>query len=101
RITTAGAVTEFSLGLTPGVAVSDITAGPDGNMWFTEFQGNRIGWITTSGVITEFNTCVNEATAPFGITLGADGNLWFTESNVDRIGRITPPNAGTAPAIAC
>lgn len=31
-----------------------ITAGPDGNLWFTENNGNNIGRITTTGVITEF-----------------------------------------------
>ena len=31
-----------------------ITAGPDGNIWFTEENGNRIGRITPGGVITEF-----------------------------------------------
>lgn len=32
----------------------DITAGPDGNLWFTERQGNKMGKITTSGQITEY-----------------------------------------------
>ena len=32
----------------------DITAGPDGALWFTEYGGNKIGRITTSGNITEF-----------------------------------------------
>jgi streptogramin lyase len=31
-----------------------ITAGPDGNLWFTEMDGNKIGRITTAGVDTEF-----------------------------------------------
>ena len=31
-----------------------IAAGPDGNLWFTEFDNNKIGRITTAGVITEF-----------------------------------------------
>ena len=31
-----------------------ITARPDGNLWFTEYEGNKIGRITTSGIITEF-----------------------------------------------
>ena len=32
----------------------DSTSGPDGNLWFTENFGNRIGRITTDGEITEF-----------------------------------------------
>jgi streptogramin lyase len=31
-----------------------ITAGPDGNLWFTEFTANNIARMTTAGVITEF-----------------------------------------------
>jgi len=42
----AGTVTEFPLPL-PGEPFG-ITAGPDGNVWFTEAFGNKIGRITTS-----------------------------------------------------
>src|SRR5258706_3213666 len=31
-----------------------ITVGPDGNLWFTEGSGRKIGRITRSGTITEF-----------------------------------------------
>ena len=30
-----------------------ITTGPDGNLWFTEVDGNKIGKVTTGGVFTE------------------------------------------------
>ena len=90
RITTAGVVTEFSAGITVGALPRDITAGPDGNLWFTEYNGNRIGRITPSGVVTEFSVGLSPATQPNGITVGPDGNLWFTELSGDRIGRITP-----------
>ena len=60
-----------------------ITAGPDGNLWFTELF-SRIGRITTSGVITEFP--VPTAGNPNGITAGPDGNLWFADYGADKIG---------------
>src|SRR5438034_225312 len=63
-----------------------ITAGPDGNLWFTELF-SRIGRITTSGVITEFP--VPTAGNPNGITAGPDGNLWFADYGADKIGKIT------------
>ena len=69
----------------------DITAGPDGNLWFTEyneFGKYRIGRVTPSGTITEFPGSGH----PYGITAGPDGNLWFTEEvngTVGKIGRIT------------
>jgi streptogramin lyase len=99
RITPAGIVTEFSKGIsreaqgpaeTPGSVPIGITAGPDGNLWFTEYQGNRIGRITPTGVVTEFSKGLSPGASPSGITSGPDGNLWFAESYVDRIGRITP-----------
>jgi streptogramin lyase len=66
-----------------------IVAGPDGNLWFTEYSGNKIGRITTAGVITEFAVPTASA-APQGIAAGPDGNLWFTESGGQKVGRITP-----------
>ena len=50
-----GAVTEFTAGITPGSVPEGITAGPDGNLWFTEINGNQIGRITPGGTVTEFS----------------------------------------------
>jgi hypothetical protein len=63
--------------------------GPDGNLWFTEASGNRIGRITPLGVITEFPVPTTFSDLS-GITAGPDGNLWFTEFSGNKIGRITP-----------
>ena len=57
-----------------------ITLGPDGNLWFTEYSGNKIGRITTGGVITEFSVPTANS-QPLVIIAGPDGNLWFTEQN--------------------
>ena len=58
----AQVVTEFSNGITPGAYLQAITAGPDGNLWFTEYivtgttvSGSAIGRITPLGVVTEFS----------------------------------------------
>jgi len=93
----AGRITEFPIPITsegPSSSPVEITAGPDGNLWFTERGGNKIGRITSSGAITEFplptaNSYLDR------ITAGSDGNLWFTEGSVtethgNKIGRITP-----------
>lgn len=98
-----GTITEFP---SPSGASSfnQITAGPDGNLWFTE--GSAIGRITPSGQITEFPVPTSQG-VPWGITKGPDGNLWFTESFGNKIGRITPtgqvqefplPGGGNEPA---
>jgi streptogramin lyase len=66
-----------------------ITKGPDGNLWFTEEAGSKIGKITPSGKITEFQVSTSQ-TNLFGITAGPDGNIWFTEEFTSKIGKITP-----------
>lgn len=67
-----------------------ITVGPDGALWFTERDANKIGRVTTSGGFTEF-TVPTAASMPFGIATGPDGALWFTEfaSGANKIGRVT------------
>ena len=32
----------------------DVTTGPDGALWFTNFDNNTIGRITTAGVVTNY-----------------------------------------------
>jgi streptogramin lyase len=87
----AGTITEFSIPPAESDPVG-ITAGPDGNLWFTLFFGNSIGRITTGGSSTLFplpRTCQNRfGCHPEGITAGPDGNFWFTENRGDKIGRI-------------
>lgn len=79
----AQSITEY--GPTAGYP-GTITAGPDGNLWFTEDSVGGIGKITPSGVITEYGPT---ASNPIGITAGPDGNVWFTDNNAMMIGRIT------------
>src|SRR6266567_1025363 len=93
RITTAGMVTEFSVPSLNSTGALQITAGPDGNLWFTDFLdpcpgGPKIGRITTAGVVTEYPlpTCVGGGGS---ITAGPDGALWYTTFDPAIIGRIT------------
>ena len=92
-IVPSGSISEFPIP-TPESIPQGITAGPDGNLWFTEADGNKIGRITLNGTISEFPISTS-ASPPFaitsgGITAGPDGNLWFTEAQGNQIGRITP-----------
>ena len=91
RITTDGLITEYNLPLTANntpIGPSDITEGPDGNLWFTESNSAQIGRITPAGIITEFPVLFSGGSRPAGITAGPDGNLWFVESG-GRIGQVT------------
>jgi streptogramin lyase len=103
RMTTAGAVTgEFQVaapnsGSVPCSdpsfvgALDQITAGPDGALWFTQPRDDKIGRITTAGVLDPPSgyPVPLAGSRPEGITVGPDGNLWFTAANGLRIGRIT------------
>src|SRR5439155_6426898 len=84
----SGKIREFPITTAIFSQPGGITAGPDGNLWFTEIASNNIGRISTAGVITEFAVPTANS-APFGITAGPDGNLWFTEQNGNQIGRIS------------
>lgn len=92
RITPAGAITEFSMGITASSQPRSIAAGPDGNMWFTEINGGKIGRITPVGGITEFTT-PPESSELLSIAAGPDGNMWFAGAGDNTIGvlLIAPP----------
>ena len=99
RITTAGAITLFPLAA--GIVVSDvpsngsvpaisgITEGRDGNVWFTEnlvaantlHSAAAIARITPDGTIATFAIPIpkdNEGLSTGAIAVGPDGNIWFT-----------------------
>jgi hypothetical protein len=82
-------ITEFALPTQGGIPYQ-ITAGPDGNLWFTEIVGNHIGRISPSGSISEFSIPTSNS-KPYGIAKGLDHQLWFTEELGNKIGRITVP----------
>src|SRR5262245_16916383 len=58
-----------------GSQPTEITLGPDGNVWYTIQNSSRIGRITPGGSSTTFRTL--DFTAPSDIVAGPDGNLWF------------------------
>ena len=76
---------------TSGSAPAGITAGSDGNLWFTEQGGSKIGRITPAGTITE-PTGATGLPGPAVISPGVAGTLWFTESSA--VGELAIP-AGT------
>jgi len=68
-----------------------ITAGPDGNVWFTE--ASKIGRITAGGAITEYPIPSGDVGSG-SIISGPGGNLWFAEGD-SKIGEITPAGSIT------
>jgi len=83
-MTMKGEVTEFDIP-TPRSGAIGIAAGPDGNIWFCENKGGKIGRLTPGGEITEYP--IAEGSEPISIIAGPDGNMWFTDLK-DRIGHI-------------
>lgn len=81
-------------------APTGITAGPDGNIWYTlPAAGDHayIGKITTGGQITTYYLGFREN--PQQITVGPDGALWYPEDGVNpvhkSIGRISTTGVNT------
>ena len=83
-----GSVSQFAVP-TAESEPGGLAAGPDGNMWFTEYKGEKIGRITTSGAISEFSIPTEKA-RPEALATGPEGNLWFAERKGNKIGMITP-----------
>lgn len=86
RISPDGVIVLFAA--SQGNGPDQITAGPDGNLWFTDISLDRIVRITSAGVMTEFQI-LTPFSRPIGITAGPDGAVWFTELVASKIGRIT------------
>jgi streptogramin lyase len=107
QITPSGVITEYSfdprdLLFSQYSSTSDLTVGPDGNLWFTASSPSPSGGlpasivqITPAGTITLF-TLPTTNNVVSGLTVGPDGNLWFSASTSTSssasslIGQITP-----------
>ena len=87
KITPSGEITELTVeGLKTDVYLRGITAGPDGNIWFTFYESSFFGGrgivrITPSGVATVFSSGIDQYSKLGSIAAGPDGNLWFTLTN--------------------
>ena len=83
-----GTITEYPVPTASSEPIG-ITGGPDGNLWFTEFSGNKIGRITPTApnTITEFPIPTANSD-PRGIASGRGDKVWIAESMGNKIGRI-------------
>ena len=90
-----GTVNEISNTPPTGGGISELTKGPDGQVWFAIGSPASIGRVTPDGNWTIFPL------PPTGygllhIVTGSDGNLWYTESSPDGVvGRMTPAGVVT------
>jgi virginiamycin B lyase len=72
---------------------SDLTLGPDGNIWVAYETDCRIGKVSPSGQVASYAAVAREgsgcALGPSAITAGPDGAVWFTNVEPPRVGRVT------------
>ncbi len=88
RMTPDGKVTDYPLPPPLGRFATEITAGPDGAMWF--LGEGAVGRIATDGTFTAQS--FPELIRPRSMVVGPDGNLWLTASSpggADEIARLT------------
>ncbi|MFZ1019045.1 MAG: hypothetical protein WAN39_14380, partial [Candidatus Cybelea sp.] len=85
RMSTKGKIKYFTLPKNAGPA--GLVAGPDGNLYGSEFLGAKVAQITTSGVVTA-EWPLSKAASPKGITIGSDGNLYVAEFYIGKIARV-------------
>lgn len=71
--------------------VGSIVTAPNGDMWFTEEDTNRIGRITPAGVITEYDLAPTTAGgAVMDLTTSADGSIWIVYDQGRDLLRVHP-----------
>ena len=94
RLTPSGDLAEFDLPREGGHPIR-LAAGPDGNVWFTEWAGERVARIAPNGQIEGFP--LSRSSRPYDIVAGFDGDLWFMEEKGDAptVARITTAGAIT------
>ena len=75
--------------LAPRSGPTTIAVAPDGQLWFTQASGNRIGRVNPDGSGLVEYPLPQAGSSPRIIAVGADHALWFSEHDGNRISRIT------------
>jgi hypothetical protein len=104
RNTRSGAYTEIPVPTQQSFPSHGITAGPEGNVYFTEERADKLGRITPSGAISEFPIPLTklavlqeekeEQALPAAIAPGPHGTLWFAKTFFGVIERVEPKLLG-------
>ena len=82
-----------------GSAPTTISIARNGELWFTQSSGNRIGRMQPDGRGLVEYALPTPDSSPRIIAAGSDGNMWFSEHSGNRISRITPAGEITGFAI--
>ena len=90
KVTPDGTATAFT---SKGVDPFGVTLGPDGAVWFAEFQANAVGRVGTDGTTSEV-TGMTAGAGPRYVATGPGNTIWFTEETGNRVGRVTGIDMG-------
>lgn len=93
RIATDGHITTVTAPLLDGP--TDITTGPDGNLWVT-VRNRGVAKVTTGGTWTSYTSGFVLGDDPTSIVSGPDGKLWVTVKGLsgDAIASVNPADGG-------
>jgi DNA-binding beta-propeller fold protein YncE len=88
RFTTAGV---FELEFDPGAPPTDLAAGPDGNLYITTFQENRIRKFSPSGASLLSFQSPNGLSGTYRIVINSTGGIFVTEQLNNRVTKFQMP----------
>ncbi len=71
-----------------------VTLDGNGNIWFSEFSANKIGFFNTTTHTFVETTIPSADASPYGITTAPNGKIWFAENDLSKIGTFTPTTTG-------
>ena len=80
--------------LTLPSAPNDLALDSHGEVWFAEFNADRLGRLDPhTGHMQQYLLAGDRTAvplAPYGVTVDPQGMVWFTEMDTERIGRLDP-----------
>ncbi len=80
--------------LTLPSAPNDLALDAHGDVWFTEFNADRLGRLDPhTGRMQQYPLTAKlsvEKLVPYGVAVDPEGSVWFTESSNGHIGRLDP-----------
>src|SRR5690242_4463921 len=72
-----------------GMGVHDVTASPDGTVWFTGQRNGTLGRLDPRDGSYKLID-LGKGAAPHGVVIGPDGAPWTTEGGQNAIARVDP-----------
>ena len=80
--------------LTLPSAPNDLALDSHGDVWFTEFNADRLGRLDPrTGLMRHYPLSAKRSVqtlAPFGVAVDPQGMVWFTEMSTGQVGRLDP-----------